>query len=80
MIYNITTKLNKVTTMVEPQDRTWYLKDEPLPNLSEGDRFSHRAYVLVLAQAIKELRPPFTLGVFGSWGVGKTTITNDLRA
>lgn len=60
-------------------ERTWYLKDEPLTDLGEEDRFSHRAYVNLLTQAITELKPPFTLGVFGSWGVGKTTIVNGLR-
>lgn len=60
-------------------ERTWYLKDEPLTDLGNEDWFSHRAYVNLLTQAITELKPPFTLGVFGSWGVGKTSIVNDLR-
>ncbi len=61
----------------DPQ-RTWYLKDEPLTDLGDGDKFSHRAYVNLLTKAIAELKPPFTLGVFGKWGVGKTSIINDL--
>ncbi len=59
--------------------RTWYLDDCPLESFDKEDRFRHRAYVSVLLQTIKELSPPFTLGIFGSWGVGKTSIANDVR-
>lgn len=65
--------------LAQETERTWYLKDEPLTDLGNQDRFSHRAYVNLLTEAITELKPPFTLGVFGSWGVGKTSIVNDLR-
>jgi len=65
--------------LAQETERTWYLKDEPLTYLGNQDRFSHRAYVNLLTEAITELKPPFTLGVFGSWGVGKTSIVNDLR-
>jgi hypothetical protein len=33
-----------------------------------------------LADAIRKATPPFTIGVFGRWGVGKTTITKDYLA
>jgi len=59
--------------------RTWYLDDRPLESFDKEDRFHHRAYVEVLLKTVKELSPPFTLGVFGSWGVGKTSIANDLK-
>ncbi len=62
-----------------PATRTWYLDDRPLESFEREDHFRHRAYVAVLLQTIKELSPPFTLGIFGSWGVGKTSIANDLR-
>ncbi len=65
--------------MTQETERTWYLKDEPLTNLGNEDRFSHLAYVNLLSKAITELEPPFTFGVFGSWGVGKTSIVNDLK-
>ena len=58
--------------------RSWFLKDEPLSNLQGQDRFSHNAYVKLLARTIDELTPPFTIGIFGSWGVGKSSIVNDL--
>lgn len=59
--------------------RPLYLDDHPLENFETEDHFRHRAYVAVLLQTIKELSPPFTLGIFGSWGIGKTSIANDLR-
>ena len=65
-------------TQTSLPQRTWFLKDEPLSNLQGQDRFSHNAYVNLLVTAISELTPPFTLGVFGSWGVGKSSIVNDL--
>ena len=65
-------------THTSSPNRKWFLKDEPLNNLEEQDRFSHDAYVNVLTTTIDELTPPFTLGVFGSWGVGKSSIVNDL--
>ena len=65
-------------TQVVPPQRNWFLKDEPLSDLEGQDRFSHRAYVNLLATTIDELNPPFTLAVFGSWGVGKSSIVNDL--
>ena len=65
-------------TEASPPQRTWFLKDEPLSNLQGQDRFSHNAYVNLLVTTINELTPPFTLGVFGSWGVGKSSIVNDL--
>jgi len=68
-----------VNHLAQEIEKTWYLKDEPVELLGEKDMVSHRAYVNLLAKAIVELNPPFTLGLFGSWGVGKTSIVDDLR-
>ena len=65
-------------TQPSPPQRTWFLKDEPLSNLQGQDKFSHNAYVNLLTTTIDELTPPFTLGVLGSWGVGKSSIVNAL--
>ena len=59
--------------------RTWYLRDDPLESLDEEDKLHHKGYVRILLDAVRELSPPFTLGIFGSWGVGKTSIVKDLR-
>jgi hypothetical protein len=53
----------------------WFVRDDPIADLSTEDSFGHRAYSEVLADAILAAQPPFTIGVFGDWGVGKTTIT-----
>ena len=68
---------NAMTETTKAQ-RVWFLKDEPLSNLQGQDRFGHQAYVNTLVATIEELVPPFTLGVFGSWGVGKSSIINEL--
>ena len=65
-------------TKPPPSQRAWFLRDEPLSDFRRYDRFSHSSYVNLLAKAVDELSPPFTLGVFGSWGVGKSSIVNDL--
>lgn len=53
----------------------WFARDDPVADLAAEDSFGHRAYTEVLAEAILATEPPFTIGVFGDWGVGKTTIT-----
>ena len=62
----------------DTEERTWYLRDEPLEHLDEEDKLHHKGYVRILLDAIKEMTPPFTLGIFGGWGVGKTSIVIDL--
>src|SRR6266568_364361 len=55
--------------------KPWFVRDDPVADLNTEDSFGHRAYSEVLADAILAAQPPFTIGVFGDWGVGKTTIT-----
>jgi len=59
--------------------RTWYLRDDPLEHLGEEDQFRHNCYVQILMDTVREVSPPFTVGIFGSWGVGKTSIVNDFK-
>lgn len=54
-----------------------FASDEPIRDLVSKDLFGHRAYSEALAKAVLEATPPFTIGVFGSWGEGKTSITKD---
>ena len=63
----------------DPEERSWYLLDEPLEHLDEEDKLRHKGYVRILLNTIKEMSPPFTLGIFGGWGVGKTSIVRDFR-
>lgn len=62
---------------VKPSEKPWYLSDEPLERLGEEDKLHHQTYVRVLLNVIKEISPPFTLGLFGGWGVGKTSIVKE---
>lgn len=59
-------------------EKSWYLRDSALEHLEEEDAFQHKIYVNHLVNTLRELEPPFTLGIFGSWGIGKTSIVNDL--
>ncbi len=48
--------------------------------LTEGqDAFGHRDYASAISEVLVEAESPFTLGLFGPWGVGKTIIINEAR-
>lgn len=44
----------------------------------ETDAFGHRDYAATIASVLAEAEPPFTLGLFGPWGLGKTTIIEEV--
>jgi KAP-like P-loop domain-containing protein len=46
----------------------------------DTDAFGHRDYAHALTEVLLDAEPPFTMGLFGPWGVGKTTILDDVRA
>lgn len=55
-----------------------YRADVPPSTLTdETDAFGHRDYAAAIASAVSQAEPPFTLGLFGPWGVGKTTILEE---
>lgn len=55
-----------------------YRADAPPTTLTdETDAFGHRDYAAAIASAVSQAEPPFTLGLFGPWGVGKTTILEE---
>lgn len=49
-----------------------YALDEPLSNPAD-DLLGMDIYAQRLAEFIRDLTPPFTIGVYGEWGSGKTT-------
>jgi hypothetical protein len=53
-----------------------FARDEPVYDLESADAFGHAAHSIALADAILASEPPVTIGLFGEWGVGKTTITS----
>ena len=57
-------------------------KDEPLFSEGEFDRasdaFNHAAFAETILKLIKQNEPPLSIGLFGAWGIGKSTIINIL--
>lgn len=49
------------------------LRDEPLDQ-KESDRFGYIDIADIIADIIKKAKPPFTIGLYGKWGSGKTSI------
>lgn len=48
-------------------------------NLLENDLLGTKTYVEVLKQITKDCKTPYTIGVFGSWGSGKSSIIRTLK-
>ena len=55
-----------------------YLRDSALEGQA-GDEFSHRHYVDVLEDILIKSETPLNVGLFGKWGVGKSSIAHMLR-
>jgi len=55
-----------------------YLSDSAIDKLEE-DKFKHAEIAKIIKQITLECPMPFTIGLFGSWGTGKTTISNFVR-
>jgi uncharacterized membrane protein len=60
-----------------PEGERMFLPDDPVADLETGDSFGHLAYSEALADLVTRADPPLTVGVFGAWGVGKTSICKD---
>lgn len=44
----------------------------------DSEQFGHEAYSNTLFEMLKDNKEPLTIGFFGEWGVGKTTVINML--
>lgn len=56
--------------------------DEPLfmgDEVVERDAFNHEAFAETILKLLIRNKPPLSIGLFGSWGIGKSTIINILR-
>jgi hypothetical protein len=52
----------------------------PLTELTDdADAFGHHDYAAAIADVLVEAGTPFTLGLYGPWGVGKTLILTEAR-
>jgi hypothetical protein len=54
------------------------IPDEAI-NLLENDLLGTKSYVKVLEEMIKSCPTPYTIGIFGSWGSGKSSIIKTLK-
>jgi hypothetical protein len=54
-----------------------YLSDAPIP-LGDDDPFAHHDLASALGTTLSETSPPFTVGLFGDWGSGKSSVLLDL--
>ena len=52
-----------------------FLSDEPIKELTE-DVLGHKAFVETLYRCVKDCDSKINIGLFGRWGVGKTSIIN----
>jgi len=52
--------------------------DQPKVDIKE-DKFKHNIYVTALEEVLIKCQTPINIGIFGKWGVGKTTIINFLK-
>jgi KAP family P-loop domain len=65
--------------MSTDERRTAFLTDSPEPLDASSDAFGHRDYAEAVAETLIAAPTPFTVGVFGPWGVGKSTIIGEVR-
>jgi len=59
------------------------LKDDPMFRGGEEfdanlDAFNHEAYAKAIFKIVSENAPPLSIGLFGPWGIGKSTVVNIL--
>ena len=62
-------------------NKVYFQEDEPKENLREGDAFGHMFYARSLFQILEKTNTSksYAVGLFGKWGVGKTSIINELK-
>lgn len=62
----------------ETNDSGFYLlPDRPItPDKKEDVRFGHQQLANAVFELLKNAEAPFTIGLYGKWGVGKTTIAS----
>jgi hypothetical protein len=64
---------------ITPAIKSVFRADVPPKALTDKtDAFGHRDYASTVASAAAEAEAPFTLALFGPWGVGKTTILEEV--
>lgn len=65
---------------ISESNQVEFLSDQPLtPDKEREIRFGHLGIAENLSRIILACPTPFTIGLFGKWGTGKTTILNVIR-
>jgi len=65
--------------MKENKKKRLLLEDIPIEK-EEMDEFTHNVFVEVLLELIKDINGPCNIGLFGKWGIGKTSIVKMLSS
>jgi hypothetical protein len=68
----------KKATSEEQKYSKIFITDKALQN-PEYDEFGHIDYASLIERLVLEQPTPFNIGIFGKWGVGKSTIVNLLK-
>lgn len=73
------TEVNDIPRVTKPTTNLIFRADVPPEQLTdELDAFGHLDYAVALASVLRDASSPFTLGLFGPWGVGKTTVIEEV--
>jgi len=64
--------------MKKPEEKYDYQRDIPWKS-GDPDKFDHQHYVSVLKNILLKSKPPINIGLYGRWGVGKSSILNMLE-
>lgn len=68
-----------ITNLEEEKNNFNVLQDKPLED-KDGDHFGHPDIAESLIKIIKRAPIPFSVGIYGQWGVGKSTICKIIQA
>src|ERR1700690_685481 len=56
-----------------------YILDDVLDDL-EHDTFGHKHIAEAIVDSILNTKPPFTIGIFGGWGTGKSSLLEIIKS
>ena len=59
--------------------KTLYIEDDVLKDL-EQDTFGHKHIAEAVVDSILNTKPPFTIGIFGGWGTGKSSLLEIVKS
>ncbi len=62
----------------EPAAATNSRRTDVPADLASHDAFGHEDYARAAVEVLLPAKAPFTLGIFGDWGIGKTTIIREI--